>query len=280
MVSESRSSLSVRFWGVRGSVPCPGPETVRYGGNTPCVEVRCGDHVIVFDAGTGLRPLGLALAQAGGAVDLDLFLSHCHIDHLSGLPFFAPLFTSGNRVRLWAGNLLPAYRLEDVVRRIVSPPLFPIAVEALAADIAYHDFTAGTVLQPAPGVLLRTAPLDHPDGATGYRLEYGGRSLAYIADTESRSNGYDRNIVALAERADLMIFDSTYVEEEIAAHEGWGHSTWRRGMQLADLADARSFCLFHHDPAHDDRTMDAIAAAAESARPGTIVARESLVVDL
>ncbi len=275
-----QSAVSVRFWGVRGTLPSPGPGTVRYGGNTPCVEVRCGKHMIILDAGTGLRVLGNSLMNAKSAVDADIFLSHCHIDHMEGLPYFAPAFVHGNRLRLWAGNLQPVYRLEDIVRRVISPPLFPIEVEILKAAMEYRDFKAGDVLRPRPDVTISTAPLDHPDGATGYRIEYAGRSVAYITDTESRYDNYIGNITSLARGADLMIFDCTYTEEELISRAGWGHSTWQQGVQIADAAGARVFCLFHHDPDRDDSALDTLAGAVDAARAGTIVAREGLVVNL
>lgn len=275
----SANSLSVRFWGVRGSIACPGPDTLRYGGNTPCVEVRCGDDILIFDGGTGLRALGNALIKQG-SVDVDIFFTHCHIDHVSGLPFFAPFFAGGHRIRLWAGNLLPKYTIEEVVRKMMSAPLFPIEVETFKAEIEYRDFHAGETLSPHQGVTLRTLPLDHPDGATGYRIEFGGRAIAYVTDTEIRSREIERNIVTLAQSADLMIYDCTYTDEEILSRAGWGHSTWREGMRLADAAGARRFCLFHHDPSHDDAFMDRIAAAAIAARRDTVVATEGLVVSL
>ncbi len=277
---STQSAVSVRFWGVRGTLPSPGPGTVRYGGNTPCVEVRCGKHMIILDAGTGLRVLGNSLMNAKSAVDADIFLSHCHIDHMEGLPYFAPAFVHGNRLRLWAGNLQPVYRLEDIVRRVISPPLFPIEVEILKAAMEYRDFKAGDVLRPRPDVTISTAPLDHPDGATGYRIEYAGRSVAYITDTESRYDNYIGNITSLARGADLMIFDCTYTEEELISRAGWGHSTWQQGVQIADAAGARVFCLFHHDPDRDDSALDTLAGAVDAARAGTIVAREGLVVNL
>ncbi len=277
---STQSAVSVRFWGVRGTIPSPGPGTARYGGNTPCVEVRCGEHMIILDAGTGLRVLGSSLMNTRSAVDADIFLSHCHIDHMEGLPYFAPAFVHGNRLRLWAGNLQPAFRLEDIVRRVISPPLFPIEVEILKAAMEYRDFKAGDVLRPRPDVTISTAPLDHPDGATGYRIEYAGRSVAYITDTESRYDNYIGNITSLARGADLMIFDCTYTEEELISRAGWGHSTWQQGVQIADAAGARVFCLFHHDPDRDDSALDTLAGAVDAARAGTIVAREGLVVNL
>jgi phosphoribosyl 1,2-cyclic phosphodiesterase len=277
---SSEETMSVRFWGVRGSIACPGPRTVRYGGNTPCLEIRCGDQILIFDGGTGIRALGNSLMEKGGDVDTDIFLTHCHLDHVSGLPFFAPFFAAGHRVRLWAGSLLPTYDVEEVVRKMMSPPLFPVEVEIFRADIEFRDFRAGDVLKPRPGVTVVTAPLDHPDGSTGYRIEYGGKAIAYLTDTEVRPGGCEAQILELARNADLMIYDCTYTEQEIASRTGWGHSTWRRGAALADAAGAKTFCLFHHDPEHDDAFMDAVAAEAGKARPGTIVAQEGLLVSL
>ncbi len=274
------ANLSVRFWGVRGSIACPGPETLRYGGNTPCVEVRCGSRIVIFDGGTGLRPLGNALARMPSKLDGDIFFSHCHHDHVGGLPFFAPFYVEGNRFRLWAGNLLPASDMSKVVHRLMSHPLFPIEVETFKAKLEYRDFHAGETLQPAPGVTLRTAPLDHPDGATGYRLEYDGRVIAYLTDTEGRPGAPNPRIVELARGADLVIYDCTYTEEEIASKAGWGHSTWQHGVRLADAAKAKTFCLFHHNPDHDDAFMDRLGAQAAAARPGTIVATEGAVIEL
>ncbi len=270
--------MRIRFWGVRGSIACPGPETIRYGGNTPCIEVRCGDHLVVFDAGTGLRALGNALTDTDKNVDL--FLTHCHLDHITGLPFFAPLFTEGRRIRLWAGNLLPTHTVEGVVRKLMSTPLFPIEVEVFRAAIEFRDFAAGDMLHPFDDMTLRTAPIDHPDGSTGYRIEFGGRVFALLSDTEGFPGKRDKELLALAKGADLIVYDTTFTEQEIVTRQGWGHSTWERGVRLANEAGAKRLCLFHHDPAHDDDFMDRLAAAAENARPGTVTAREGLIIDL
>src|ERR1700760_3663038 len=154
-----KSSMRVQFWGVRGSIPCPGPETIRYGGNTPCIEVRCGDHVIIFDAGTGLRPLGNTLVKNANINSFEIFLTHCHLDHVAGLPFFAPFFAEQCDVRIWAGNLLPATNVENVVRKLMSSPLFPVGVEIFKAAIKFHDFKSGDILCPYEGVTMHTASL-------------------------------------------------------------------------------------------------------------------------
>jgi len=272
--------MRVRFWGVRGSVACPGPETIRYGGNTPCIEVRCGNHLLIFDAGTGLRPLGNLLIKDKSISQIDIFLTHCHLDHVIGLPFFAPFFSDQYRVRLWAGNLLPKDSVEQVTRKIMSSPLFPVEVEIFKAEIKFHDFRSGDVLRPCDDVVLRTAPLDHPDGACGYRLEYGDRVFTLVSDTEGFPGKRDRELITLARNADMVVYDATFTEEEIANRPGWGHSTWARGIRLAEEAAAKQLCLFHHDPSHDDNFLDALAAEANDVRPGTITAREGQIIDL
>ena len=272
--------MRVRFWGVRGSIACPGPETVRYGGNTACIEVRCGENLLIFDAGTGIRALGEALIKENKIRNIDIFLTHCHLDHITGLPFFAPLFVEGYRVRIWAGNLLPSDHIERVVRSLMSAPIFPVQVEIFKAAIGFMDFSAGETLRPYENVVLQTAPLDHPDGVSGYRLEYGERAFALLSDTEGFPGKRDRELVTLAKAADLIVYDATFTEQEIVSRIGWGHSTWARGIRLADEAGAKQLCLFHHDPSHNDDLMDRLVAEANGARPGTIAAREGQTIDL
>jgi len=270
--------MSVKFWGVRGSIAVPGAETLRYGGNTPCIEVRCGRRLIILDAGTGLRVLGEALAGAGEPLDADIFLSHCHMDHIAGLPFFLPLFAATDRIRIWAGNLLPRFTLADTLGTLMGPPLFPIGLHQVKTKV--HDFHAGQPIRLGDGIIVQTAPLQHPDGGSGYRLEFQGKILTYVSDTELGTDLPDHRLVMLARNADLLIADSTYTEDEIADRRGWGHSTWQDTVRLANAAGAKSLCLFHHDPAHGDDMMDAIGAEARAAYPGTLVAREGLRIDL
>jgi phosphoribosyl 1,2-cyclic phosphodiesterase len=271
------ADMSVRFWGVRGSIACPGAATVRYGGNTACVEVRCGDHLLIFDSGTGIRMLGEQLKH-GRPIDADLFFSHTHLDHVVGLPFFAPCYDNRSRINLWAGHLRRGMGIEEVIGKTMAAPLFPVPLGILAAQLSFQDFTAGDSLVPHPGIELRTGPLNHPDGATGYRVEYSGKAVAYITDTEHRVTRRDPNILKLIEAADIFIYDSTYTDYEYPAHRSWGHSTWQEGVRLANAAKAGTLVIFHHDPSHDDPFMDQIAAEAEAARPGTIVAREGMIL--
>ncbi len=278
-VEQMQTRVLVRFWGVRGSIACPGPNYVRYGGNTSCIEVRLGERVLIFDAGTGLRPLGKALLPEF-PLDGDIFLTHTHVDHIHGIPFFLPFFAPKNRFRVWAGNLAPRLTLKHVLCKYMAEPLFPVPPDIFAADMEYRDFEAGETLTPTPDAVLKTTALNHPQGATAYRLEKGGRSFCYVTDTEHVEGALDRKVLALVEGADMMVYDATYTDNEYPQFRGWGHSTWEEGMRLANAAGVKQLIIFHHDPSHDDDAMDQIAAGAKSARPGTIVAYEGLTLEL
>jgi phosphoribosyl 1,2-cyclic phosphodiesterase len=274
------ADFTVRFWGVRGSIACPGPSTTRYGGNTSCVEVRCGGQLFIFDAGSGLRALGNELMKGGHPRDFDLFFTHTHLDHCFGLPFFAPCYDARNRIRIWAGHLKPDHRIDAVLGKMMSPPLFPIPMDIFAAKLEFNDFIAGEALVTPPGLSLRTALLNHPNRATGYRLEHDGKAVCYITDTEHEPGKPDSAILQLVDRADVMIYDSTYTDDEYPSHKHWGHSTWQEGVRLANAAQVKTLVIFHHDPDHDDDFMDRIATEAARLRPGTTVAKEGMVLTL
>jgi phosphoribosyl 1,2-cyclic phosphodiesterase len=266
-----------RIWGVRGSIPCPGPDTLRYGGNTPCIELRCGPHLLILDAGTGMRPLGDSLRGAPPLV-IDVLLSHSHFDHICGLPFFLPAFTDHNKMRIWAGHLAPERGIQAALGLMMADPLFPIPIEALRCETRFFDFVAGATIVPRPGLLVRTAALNHPNRATGYRIDFAGKSICYITDTEHFADGPDQRIVALVAGADFVIYDAMFTDAEYPQKIGWGHSTWEAGIRLVEAAGAKTLVVFHHAPSRNDDDLDAIAAAAAAARPGTLVAAEGMVL--
>ncbi len=271
----------VRFWGVRGSIACPGPGTAGYGGNTACLEVCCGERMLIFDAGTGIHALGADLTGkrgVGGGFSADLFFSHTHFDHICGIPFFSPAFNPRYELRVWAGHLMPERSIREVLTYLMMDPLFPVPMDTMRAHLDFRDFGAGEVLEPAPGVRLLTVPLNHPNRATGYRIEHQGRSICYVTDTEHVPGEPDRNILRLIDGADIFIYDSTYTDEEFEDHRDWGHSTWREGVRLAEAANVGTLVLFHHDPDHDDAFMDQVANELEAERFGSIVAREGMVL--
>ncbi len=275
----SQGGSYVKFWGVRGSIAAPGPQTLRYGGNTSCLEVRCDGKLVILDGGTGLRPFGAELVK-NGPVDADILFTHTHFDHISGVPFFKPMFLPGNAFRLRAGHLLPEHTLKEVLCELMMAPLFPIPIDVMGANVRFVDFKCGEAFELDCGVGVQTCPLNHPNGATGYRLSMDGRSLCYVTDTEHVDGALDENILALIEGADYFVYDSNYTAEEYPTYRGWGHSTWQAGADLADAAGVKTFVIFHHDPSHDDSFMDKVAAEAEVRRPGTIVAREGMALPL
>ena len=267
----------VRFWGVRGSIASPGPATVRYGGNTSCLEVRCGDRLLILDAGTGLRLLDESLDHAA-PLDADLLMTHTHLDHVCGWSYFRALARASTRLRAWSGHLKAPHTLESVMGRFLEDQATPVHQGNVRATIDWRPFSQGDTLDLGDGIAVKTAPLNHPNGATGYRITYDGRSICYVTDTEHVPDAPDANVLGLIAGADIVIYDATYTDEEFPRFITWGHSTWQEGVRLCDSAGAKTFVVFHHDPSHDDDFMDGIAGAVEAERPGSIVAREGMVL--
>lgn len=263
--------LTIRFWGVRGSIASPGPETVRTGGNTPCVEVRCGETLIVLDAGTGMRALGERML-AEGIRECTVLSSHLHWDHIQGLPFFLPAWIPGHRVTI-AGRT----SIRDALETQMTPPCFPVRVADMKAELSFREIANGDRIDVG-AASVRAAQLNHPGGVLGYRVDYGGRSVVYATDTEHYACP-DPHLVALARGADVLVYDAMYTPDEYAGRAGptrvgWGHSTWQAGVAVADAAGVDRLVLFHHDPQRSDAGVDAIEVLAARARPGTVAARE------
>jgi len=272
-------AFTATFWGVRGTIPCPSNSHVRFGGNTSCVEVTAGDQCIILDCGTGLRILGkdLLKRQTRRAT---ILLSHFHLDHIAGFPFFQPAFNPDFSFRIMAARFNGYPDIRSVLAGQMEPPLFPVPMRTMRADLTFEDFKSGDTLTLDGGIQVRTASLNHPDGACAYRIDYDGKSLAYVTDTEHVPGELDRNILGLITGADLVIYDTTYTEKEFACKIGWGHSTWEQGIKLCRAADAHRLALFHHEPDHDDAFMDTLEREAQAEWAPVFAAREGSTVTL
>ncbi len=272
------------FWGVRGSIPVPGPDTAGIGGNTSCVEVRCGKTVLIFDGGTGLRMLGQKLAKEMPLV-VHLFFSHVHWDHIQGFPFFAPAFAKGNEIHMYGGKNIVG-TVETALAGQMENPNFPVKLGELGSKLAFHDLDAGESTEIAPGVHIRTAAGNHPGGVLAYRVDYQGKALVYATDTEHNAQGLDERLVELARGADVFIYDSQYTPEEYdgatggGSKHGWGHSTYAQGVALSKAAGVGQYILYHHDPMQNDEAVYEKERRAQALLPNCQVAREGLVLDL
>jgi phosphoribosyl 1,2-cyclic phosphodiesterase len=272
-------SLRVKFWGVRGSIACPAPNYMIYGGNTSCVELRAGNKLLIFDAGTGIRSLGAALLQEGITEGVLLF-SHTHWDHINGFPFFGPGYSGDHSFTVLAGHLKNASGIREALSGQMQQPVFPVPIEIMHARMQFEDFTAGESFTLDGDIKVRTAPLNHPNGATGYRIEHGGASMCYVTDTEHVIGRPDEKILELIDGSDLVLYDCTYTDEEFPKRIAWGHSTWQEAVRLCQRAKVKKLAIFHHDPDHDDTYMARINKEAQEVWLGATVAREGMAIDL
>ncbi len=258
--------MKIRIWGCRGSLAAPGPETVRYGGNTSCVEVVSGETRIILDAGTGIRALGLAIDRDGPS-DLHLLLTHLHLDHVEGLGFFAPIWHASTCVNVW-GPPSPVRRLKERLARYLSPPLFPVHLSDIPATLTFHDAPEGE--WEIGGIRIQSAPVSHPGPTIGYRLSENGHDFTYIPDHEPVLGTEFDELPAdwisghgLADGTDLLFHDGQYTEDEYPGRVGWGHSSVAHAVQFAQRSQAERLVLFHHDPLHGDAALDTLSGRAE-----------------
>jgi len=280
--------MRARVWGCRGSVAAPGPDTVRYGGNTSCVEVQLASgHTIVLDAGTGMRPLGVAMADEM-PVGLHVMLTHLHMDHLQGLGFFRPLFVPDMEIDVW-GPASPVQHLADRIAMYLSPPLFPVHLDDLPSKLTFHDAPEEAVT--IGSATVRAAKVTHQGPTVGYRIEEAGRVLVYVPDHEPTPGGSLRDVPAewmsgndIAHGADVLLHDAQYRDHEYGTHVGWGHSSIAQTMDFANKAGVERVMLFHHDPYHTDDDLEELVKEARArwlgAEADVDLAYEGMTIEL
>jgi phosphoribosyl 1,2-cyclic phosphodiesterase len=282
METNPSSEFVVQFWGVRGSIPSPGKDTVRYGGNTSCIEMRIAGKRLIFDGGTGLRMLGDRL-RPQMPVEAYMFFTHYHWDHIQGVPFFVPAFTAGNCFDIY-GAVPPDQ--ESMKQHFIDRVLHsnsPVPIAPMKANVKFHELKVGDTLK-LDDILIETAPLNHPNGAMGYRITWQGHTACYCTDTEHFPDRMDENVLHLAREADVFIYDAMYTDAEYsnpkAPKVGWGHSTWEEGVKISKAAGVKRFVKFHHDPNHSDDLLDRMALDLKEAFPNSCLAREGTIISV
>jgi phosphoribosyl 1,2-cyclic phosphodiesterase len=303
--------FSVRIWGDRGSIPCPGPETVVFGGNTSCLEIRADERLLIVDLGTGIKPLGdrlMAHDFKKGPISADIFVSHTHWDHIMGFPMFGPIFAPTTKLRIYSPI---SFEDEDSLKSIIGNQLsfryWPVRLSELSADIEYIGLKQ-TFLDLGGGLTVTTKYLNHPLLCLGYRFEYRGKSIVTAYDTEPfcnifptdpRDPSYDEdaaregelaareendNVLNFIRNADLLFYDTQYTAGEYADHLGWGHSTYEAAIDSAIKGEVKKLVCFHHDPGRNDAQLAALEAKYQAAFAGKaplqiVVAREGMLLE-
>ena len=276
---KNAAGVQLRFWGVRGSIPTPAPENLGFGGNTTCLELRLANgDVVVIDGGTGAHKLGLSLVDGpqGRAANLHFLMTHFHWDHIQGIPFFAPLYNASNHVTFHSRREPEAVR--EILEGQMTHPYFPVNFELLAAK---RDFVRLTEEPLRYGELVvRSFPLNHPQGATGFRLESHGAVIVHACDHEHGDPKLDRILLEHAEDADVLVYDAQFTPEEYVSKQGWGHSTWLEATRIAREAKVKQLVLTHHDPSHNDEMLAAVVTEARAEFENTNAAREGWAIEI
>ena len=268
--------MKIRFWGVRGSIPTPGERTAKFGGNTSCVEITTNSgETLIFDAGTGIRELGLDFLRRNDRSDeAHLFISHVHWDHVQGFPYFVPAYLADMKINIYSGmDIKKPFSIQ------MEPPFFPIRLDELNSDITFHVLDKNGI--DINGVSIKPFSLVHPQEVYGFVIKDGGRKIVYSTDTEHEIGGKHEKYIEAIRGADVLLFDAQYTPEEyIKGRVGWGHSTYEAAIEIAKMADVKKLVLFHHEPTHDDATVEAIEKDAQKLFPDIIAAREGMTLEV
>lgn len=288
METSSDREFLVQFWGVRGSIPAPGKETERYGGNTSCVEMRIGGKRLIFDGGTGLHVLGNSLLKQM-PVEAYMFFTHYHWDHIQGVPMFAPIFIPGNCFKIYGAIPSNWDSTQQHFEERILHPNSPLPKRPLAADLKFHELEPGNIFH-LDDIRIETGHLNHPNGAMGYRISYRNRTAVYCTDTEhfpdrlDKPDRLDQDVLKLSRNADILIYDAMYTDEEYynpkSPKQGWGHSTWQAAVEIAKEAGVKQVVIFHHEPNHSDDFLDNLAQEVKAVFPKSILAKEGAIIDL
>jgi len=279
-LSENLDDFVVKFWGVRGSVPTPGKDTIRYGGNTSCIEMQIAGKRLIFDGGTGMRELGKELMQEM-PVEAYIFFTHYHWDHIQGFPLFTPAFTEGNCFHIYGATPPEGKSMKQHFIDRVLHYNSPVPLRGMQADLKFYELQHGQKMM-LHGIEIETGSLNHPNTAMGYRVTWNGRSAVYCSDTEHFPDRLDESVVNLAQDADVLIYDAMYTDDEYynpkSSKVGWGHSTWQEAIKVAKAAGVKRVVIFHHEPTHSDDFLDRMAKKVKEAFPLAVMAKEGLVL--
>ena len=276
--------LSLRFWGVRGSTPCPGPDTIIYGGNTSCVEIRADDRLFIIDLGTGARLLGDELVvnakKNNEKVKAEIFITHTHWDHIMGFPMFTPVYTKDTELRITGPYISKDENLKDIFETQLSHNFWPVRLDELSAVIEYNQIKE-TTLDYTGGLTITSKILNHPIMCLGYRFDYKGKSIALVYDHELYTDSNDNDkVLKFINGADILIHDSHYTKEEYAGHVGWGHSTLDDALQNAIAAKVKTLVFFHHEPSHTDKKLKQLEKEYAKKEVKCVMAKEGLSLTL
>ena len=276
------SQFFLRYWGVRGSIPAPGADTARYGGNTTCIEVQAGDQLLCIDGGTGVRVYGQDLLKRL-PVNVTFLMTHLHWDHVQGFPFFTPFLVPGNHFKIYSGHHNGG-NIYGVLKQLMAQPAFPISMDAFQSEVDFDFVEAGDTIQMGD-LRIDTMLLNHPGGVLGYRFTYKDKVFIHASDWEHPAEGLDEAFVEFIRGADLLSVDATYTDDEYQgrsgpSRRGWGHASHEAAIAHADAAGVKRTVLFHHEQTRTDDALDALASGLFAGRDDLEFAVEGRRIDL